>query len=373
MRSIAYWDIDAERIKSVRGELEIWFDLRIAATFGELRDLLAKVRIDALLLGSPGADTARLEPIFEGLSREVFCPVFTLVERAAADQSRVKGRAVPICATELPQLRQKIASAIGEMDSFQEAGTRIFVGRSEAIRKVAATARRYADSEHPVLIYGETGTGKELVANALHYLSQRKAASFIALNCSALPENLVESELFGTEKGAFTDAVRREGALSQARDGTLFLDEIGSMTLTVQPKLLRALESGEYWRLGAERPERSNFRLVCATCENLVDLTKRKLFRSDLLYRISDLVVFVPPLRERMEDVPVLSEHFCVKSGKGLCSLSGEALGKLGTYSWPGNVRELKSVINRACANVQSGTIGADDIVFITLFGDRDR
>ena len=158
-----------------------------------------------------------------------------------------------------------------------------------------------------------------------------------------------------------------------AEGGTLFLDEIGSMVPAVQPKLLRALESGEYWRLGAERPERSSFRLVCATCENLVSLCERRLFRADLLYRVSDLVVSIPPLRERIEDVRTLSEHFCAKSGKGQCSLSEGAMERLEDYYWPGNVRELKSVINRACANVQSGTIGAGDIVFITVFGERGR
>jgi transcriptional regulator with PAS, ATPase and Fis domain len=373
MRAIAYWDIDAARIKSVRSELEIWFDLRIATTFGELRDLLAKVRIDALVLGTPKADAASVAPIFEGLSRDVFCPVFALVERGIADQVSGMGRAVLVRGTDLHLLRDKIASAIGGMERFQEFESRIFVGRSEAIRKVAATVRRYADSEHPVLIYGETGTGKEIAANALHYLSWRKDASFIALNCSALPENLVESELFGTERGAFTDAVRHEGALSRAKGGTLFLDEVGSMALAAQPKLLRALESGEYWRLGAEGAERSDFRLVCATCENLVNLCERRLFRTDLLYRISDLVVAIPPLRERIEDIRILSEHFCARSGKGLCSLCEEAIDKLEAYSWPGNVRELKSVINRACANVQSGSIRAADIVYITLFDDRGR
>jgi transcriptional regulator with PAS, ATPase and Fis domain len=373
MRAIAYWDIDAARIKTVRNELEIWFDLRIATTFGELRDLLAKVQIDALVLGTPKTNAAAIAPIFENLSKELFCPVFALVDLGCTDPACNLGRVIAVYRAELPQLRNKIASAIGGMESYLESESRIFVGCSEAIRKVAATVRKYADSEHPVLIYGETGTGKELAANALHYLSLRKDASFIALNCSALPENLVESELFGTERGAFTDAVRHEGALSRAEGGTLFLDEVGSMALTVQPKLLRALESGEYWRLGAEKPERSEFRLVCATCENLVNLSERRLFRTDLLYRISDLVVAIPPLRERLEDVRILSEHFCAKSGKGLCSLSEEAIDRLEAYSWPGNVRELKSVINRACANVQSGTIRAEDIVFIIHFGDRTR
>ena len=373
MRAVAYWDIDAARIKTVRNELDIWFDLRITATFGELRDLLAKIQIDALILGIPKIDAAGVAPILAGLARDVFCPVFALVNLGGSDSKYSFGRAVLVSGADLDQLRHKISSAIGGMELYMEIESKIFIGHSEAIRKVAATVRKYSGSEHPVLVYGETGTGKELAANALHYLSPRKGAAFIALNCSALPENLVESEIFGTEKGAFTDAVSHEGALSRAKSGTLFLDEVGSMSITVQPKLLRALESGEYWRLGANKSERSDFRLVCATCDNLVNLSERKLFRADLLYRISDLVIVIPPLRERMDDVRILSEHFCAKSGKGLCNLAEDALDRLETYSWPGNVRELKSVINRACANVQSGTIKADDIVFITLFGERDR
>lgn len=372
MRAVAYWDLDAGRMKAVRQELELWFDLRATATFAELRDLLAKVRIDALVLGTPRAEGDAVLPILDGLVRDVFCPVFALVA-SGADARLCLGKAVFVTEPELSLLRDKIAAAIGGMDRYLEAESRIFVGDSEAIRKVARTVRKYAESEHPVLVCGETGTGKELAANALHYLSPRKDASFIALNCSALPENLVESELFGTEKGAFTDAVSHEGALSRANGGTLFLDEVGSMVLAVQPKLLRALESGEYWRLGASRPEHSVFRLVCATCENLASLTERRLFRTDLLYRIADLVITIPPLRERLEDVRILSEHFCAKSGKGLCSLSSSAIDKLESYNWPGNVRELKSVINRACANVQSGTIGEEDILFISFMGDRIR
>jgi len=364
MRAIAYWDIHAARIKAVRRELEYCFDLRIAATLGELRDLLSKVRLDALILGPPGADPSGLAEIIRALSRDVLCPVLAIVDGVSI-QDQVP-EIILLGASDIPRLRSILLTAIKGDGSDQIEDAPIFVGKSEAMRKVAVTVRKYAQSEHPVLVIGETGTGKELVANALHALSPRRRARFVALNCAAIPENLVESELFGTAKGAFTDAVHRDGAFHKASCGTLFLDEIGSMSLAVQPKLLRVLESGEYWPLGADTPECSSFRLVCATWDNLVGLSERGLFRRDLVYRIADLVVEIPPLRERVEDIEILAEHFCALAGMGLCSIGSAALEKLENYSWPGNVRELRSVINRACADIQTGIIGPESIIFLS-------
>ncbi|HEY9054426.1 MAG TPA: sigma-54 dependent transcriptional regulator [Rectinemataceae bacterium] len=371
MRAIAYWDIQAARIKAVRRELEYCFDLRIAATLGELRDLLAKVRLDALLLGPASSDPPVLAEDLKALARDALCPVFALVDGDFI-HSRVPGIFL-IGTADLPRLSKILLSAMEGDGASTSEDEPIFVGRSEAMRKVAVTVRKYAQSEHPVLVIGETGTGKELVANALHALSPRRRAPFVALNCAAIPESLVESELFGTAKGAFTDAIRRDGAFRKAAGGTLFLDEIGSMSLSIQPKLLRALESGEYWPLGANEPERSRFRLVCATWDNLVELSSRGLFRRDLIYRIADLVVEIPPLRERPDDIDILAEHFCSLAGMGLCSLGPAALDKLKNYTWPGNVRELRSVVNRACADVQTGTIGPDAIVFLAGLSDRAR
>lgn len=370
MNAIVYWDIDSLRIRKVLGQLETGFDVRLAATLGEFQTMASDSALCALIVGVPNSGEEAVAGILASISRDACCPVFILAGTHVPQGFNDSGGRFLILAGEIPSLRPRILAAAENRNFAGDGIGRIFIGRSKAMGNIISLIRKYAESRHPVLILGETGSGKELVAGALHRCSSRKDKPFIALNCSALPENLVESELFGAEKGAFTDAVRRKGALARAAGGTLFLDEIGSMSITIQPKLLRALETGEYWRLGAEKSERSDFRLVSATCDSLDIQMETGLFRSDLFYRISDLLIAVPPLRDRIEDVRDLAEHFCRQSGKGYCELSAEALDKLMGYRWPGNVRELKSVINRGCANVQRGIIGADDIVF--MFGPRD-
>jgi transcriptional regulator with PAS, ATPase and Fis domain len=365
MNSIAYWDIDSLRIRKVASELESRFDLHIVATLGELQQTIMTKNHVAVVIGVPSTDPESLEKMVGMVVRQAKCPVIVILEGQACATDH-PGVLVCVSSSDISSLSGRINAIIESPGMGKNKEPRIFIGDSESMLRISALIRKYAESRNPVLILGETGTGKELAANALHTLSSRRDFPFIALNCSALPENLVESELFGAEKGAYTDAVRHKGALVMASRGTLFLDEIGSMSLSVQPKLLRALETGEYWKLGAEKPERSDFRLVCATCENLIDLQENSLFRKDLLYRISDLVIYIPPLRERTEDIGILAEHFCRQAGKGLCELSPDALDRLGTYPWPGNVRELKSVINRACANIQKGSIRAEDVVFIS-------
>ncbi|MFA5852069.1 MAG: sigma-54 dependent transcriptional regulator [Spirochaetales bacterium] len=366
MKAIVYWDIDSLRIRRVLDDLDSEFEVKLATTLSELQLCAANREYSAMIVGIPLVDPDSIAAFLESLFRGAACPVFVLAgQRIPAGLKAFKASCF-ICPDELPTLKLKIVAAI-LTKSIGEKGTsnRLFIGKSKAMQKVSCLVRKYADSRHPVLILGETGTGKELVANALHSCSSRKSKPFIALNCSALPENLVESELFGTEKGAFTDAIKHNGALAKAANGTLFLDEIGNMSLSVQPKLLRALETGEYWRLGADKPERSEFRLICATCEDLESQMNRGLFRADLFYRISDLPIHVPPLRERIEDIAELADYFCLQSSKGYCSVSGDALSKLLDYGWPGNVRELKSVMNRACANVQKGSIREEDIMFM--------
>jgi len=366
MNSVAYWDIDSLRMRKVICELESLFNLRLAATLAELRQSIMGMNLLAIVIGIPSIDKESMYAMIASLVRESRCPVFVLIEGQQSSPADHMGIITIVSPSDIPSLSGKIAAVAESIRRGGDKEARIFVGKSEPMRRISALIRKYAESRNPVLILGETGTGKDLAANALHTLSSRREFPFIALNCSALPENLVESELFGTEKGAFTDAVRHRGALVKASKGTLFLDEIGSMSLSVQPKMLRALETGEYWRLGAEKPEKSDFRLVCATCENPVDLQENGLFRKDLLYRISDLVVWIPPLRERMEDIGELAEYFCLQAGKGFCELSAGALEKLAAYSWPGNVRELRSVVNRACANIQKGSIMTEDIIFFS-------
>ena len=370
MKAIVYWDVDSPRIRRVLAELESDFEIRLASTLGDLlRTSSRDSDLCAVLIGFPSADFITVANLLDQLSAVSRLPVFVLAERQRILGIDLRKTSIFIYSEELPLLRFKILAADATR-SREDANSPMFIGKSKAMRDVSTLVRKYADSNHPVLILGETGTGKELVARALHSCSLRKDQVFIALNCSALPESLAESEMFGAEKGAFTDAVRHKGALKKAEKSTLFLDEIASMSIAVQPKLLRALESGEFWRLGAEKAEKSDFRLVSATCVNMEAQIMRGLFRADLFYRISDLPIVVPPLRERMDDVPDLARHFCLQAGKGWCELSEAAVAKLMGYRWPGNVRELKSVLNRACANVERGRIEAEDIVF--MFGLED-
>lgn len=366
MRAVVYWDIDSRRIRKVLDMLQTGFEVRLAATLGELPVLASDRCCSAVIVGIPVLDPESVTSFLEALSSKALCPVIALAGEGLPANFTASKPSSLIRANELSSLRLRILAAL-QTKAFAEQSMagKLFIGNSKSMQKVAGLVRKYADSWHPVLILGETGTGKELVANALHSCSSRKAFPFIALNCSALPENLVESELFGAERGAFTDAIKHKGALANAEKGTLFLDEIGAMSISVQPKLLRALEMGEYWRLGAEKPEKSEFRLVCATCEDLEARMNKGLFRADLFYRISDLPIRLPPLRERKEDIMELAERFCLQASRGYCVLSPDALSKLVGYDWPGNVRELKSVINRACTNVQKGSVREGDIFFM--------
>ena len=210
-----------------------------------------------------------------------------------------------------------------------------------------------APTDSTVLIYGETGTGKELIARAIHHLSRRSSAPFVKINCAAIPTGLLESELFGHEKGAFTSAIaQRVGRFELADGGTLFLDEIGDLPLELQAKLLRVLQDQEFERLGSAKTVRVDVRLVTATNCNLVEMVKAKQFRSDLYYRLNVFPLPMPSLRERREDIPLLVAHFVQKfatrMGKYIESIPNGTLAALLEYDWPGNVRELQNLIERA-------------------------
>jgi len=239
-----------------------------------------------------------------------------------------------------------------------------FLGSGATIQKVISLINSYARFEFPVLILGESGTGKDLAAKAIHAASRRASGPMVARNCAAFPESLIESELFGAASGAFTGAVERPGAFELAKGGTLFLDEIGEACLPVQAKLLRALESEELWRLGDRKSRSIDIRLVCATSRDLKAAVAAGQFREDLLYRIDTLIVELPPLRARREDIPELADHFVRKAAGARKGFSTEAYAKLQAGDWPGNVRQLKNVVHRAL--VLSGDremIGEDDIV----------
>jgi sigma-54 specific flagellar transcriptional regulator A len=238
------------------------------------------------------------------------------------------------------------------------------VGNSPAIREVFRKIAMYAPSDAAVVITGETGTGKELVARALHDQGLRSDAPFIAVNCSAISEELLESELFGHEKGAFTGALRsHRGRFERADGGTLFLDEVGDMPLNTQSKLLRVLEEGTIERVGAEREQKVDVRILAATNVPLEQAVGTGRFRADLYHRISVLRIHLPPLRDRIEDIPYLVEHFLKifarKYGRRIYRLTPEAVSLLQAYMWPGNVRELRNVLERVFVETQADVIGA--------------
>lgn len=227
------------------------------------------------------------------------------------------------------------------------------IGKSPAMQEIYSKIEQVADSRTTVLISGESGTGKELVAKALHYNSSRRDRPFVALNCAALPETLIESELFGHEKGSFTDATaRRVGQFELAHTGTLFLDEIGDLSPITQAKLLRVLQEREFTRIGGVQPIKVDVRIVAATNQNLDELVRKNQFREDLYYRINVISLYLPPLRERGEDLPLLAKHFLAKrideEKRPQQEFSKEALELLTQYPWPGNVREMENVIEQA-------------------------
>jgi len=241
------------------------------------------------------------------------------------------------------------------------------IGSSAPMREVFGLLERVALTDMTVLVQGETGTGKELAARAIHEHSRRKAKPFVVFDCGAVAPNLIESELFGHEKGAFTDAVRsREGAFELADGGTLFLDEIGELAPALQPKLLRALDQREVKRIGAGQPVTVNVRVIAATNRDLEKEVKAGRFREDLFYRLSAVSVFLPPLRKRREDIEPIAEHLLASIagdvGKKLTGLSPEAADALKAYPWPGNVRELKNVLGRAAALSDGTRIEVKDL-----------
>ncbi len=227
------------------------------------------------------------------------------------------------------------------------------IGKSAALGRLLNQVETVAPTESTVLICGETGTGKELVARALHNLSPRRSNAFVKMNCAAIPAGLLESELFGHEKGAFTGAIaQRLGRFELANRGSIFLDEIGDVSLELQPKLLRVLQEREFERLGSTRTLRTDARLIAATNRDLAAMVTEQKFRSDLFYRLNVFPIRVPPLRERREDIPTLVSYFVLKFARQISkrieSITSETMSALCNYHWPGNIRELQNVLERA-------------------------
>jgi DNA-binding NtrC family response regulator len=254
-------------------------------------------------------------------------------------------------------------------------GKHELIGSGPAMKKLLAQIERVAASETRVCILGETGTGKELVARAIHEKSPRRENAFVTLNCAAVPAELIESELFGHEKGSFTGAAGRHvGKFEQAEGGTLFLDEIGDMPVSMQAKLLRVLEEGEVERVGGEKPIKVNVRVIVATHRNLEEQVKKNEFRRDLFHRIYVFPLLLPPLRERPEDFPDLVTHFArqvaAQNGWKEKLFSPEAIAALRQYSWPGNVRELRNIVERLVLLAAEDTITADDVRLVLPGGE---
>lgn len=332
-------------------------DLRMKGMLGT--ELLTEIKhrhpdIGVILMTAFGSVETAVEAMRYGASDYLTKPVKTeelvrVVERAVREAALRR---------EVSRLRQEVRKEY----SFHH-----ILGKSKAMQVVFDLIRRVADSPTNVLITGESGTGKELVAKAIHYNSDRRDAPFVPVNCAAIPEQLLESELFGHMRGSFTDAkVDKRGLFEEAQKGTLFLDEISELPLMLQAKLLRAIQEREIRRVGATKSISVDVRIIAATNLNLADEVKNKRFREDFYYRLNVIELQLPPLRERREDIPILVDAFlkkCADSrGKQVKGLSEGALAMLVDYAWPGNVRELENVVERAVTLSHGDMIGADDL-----------
>lgn len=348
-----------EALKSLReGEYPVVLtDLRMKGIQGI--ELLAEIKrsfpdTNVILMTAFGSVETALEAMKQGASDYLMKPVKN------DDLLRVTERSFreAMLRSEINRLRREVNKEY----SFNQ-----ILGKSKPMREIFDLIRRVADSPTNILITGESGTGKELVAKALHYNSERKDAAFVAVNCAAIPEQLLESELFGHMRGAFTDAkADKRGLFEEAAKGTLFLDEISELPLMLQAKLLRAIQEREIRRLGANRPIAVDTRLIAATNLNLSEEVKAKRFREDLFYRLNVIEMRLPPLRERREDIPLLVDAFLKKfgqaRGKDVKGVSETTLALLVDYAWPGNVRELENVIERAVTLSRGDKILPEDL-----------
>jgi DNA-binding NtrC family response regulator len=368
---IAIVDSDEGLRAKISGALRSDFEMLQGEDYEDAYRLLQQSLLDVLLLGTPMGDGDGVAECVELLERLTAGDIDTLVIVLSSDERKATALKVIdagahdyfIKPIDMDVLRALLNRSIEKLHVQRE--NRILrdeltrknalgdlIGSTESMRHVLDSIRRMAKANTNVIVRGESGTGKELVARALHDQSPRRSRPFISVNCAALPESLMESELFGYERGAFTGAVAaKEGRIELANHGTLFLDEIATLTPALQSKLLRVLEERALLRLGGKKPIKVDFRLVCATNENLEEMVKDGKFREDLYYRIHVVPIFVPPLRERADDIPILIDYFlavyCAANQVPMKRLSDEALQALKRYSWPGNVRELQNVVQR--------------------------
>jgi DNA-binding NtrC family response regulator len=377
--------LDEEFLEILRTELLPWVQVVVRDTYEDLARWTRNKQVSAVLLD---IDTQGDDP-YGGL------PVLTELRRLNSDfallsMSRARARSVekhalsagadahfrnPVDVSELRMMlldtmRRRSEEAERErsrLQALEASRFQDFIGASEPMRLIYDAIQQIAASNINVLIRGESGTGKELAARAIVALSRRANKPFVRLNCAALPENLIESELFGSERGAFTGATEsRPGHIEMADGGTLFLDEIATLTLPLQTKLLRVLEDHQVQRLGGRTLRKIDFRLICATNEPLEEMARTGRFREDLYYRIHVIPIQLPPLRERIGDIPLLCEYFlqihCAANGVPQKRISADALAALEEHTWPGNVRELENLIQRLIITTRHQEIGPADL-----------
>ena len=377
---------DDEGLRSkIASSLRAHFDVLEGKDYEAAYKLLQESELDILLLGLPIA-SGGIRECTELLARLDGSEIDTLVLVLSSDEKKSTALKVIdagsydyfIKPVDTDVLRHLLERAVEKLRIQRE--NRIlreeisrkntlgdFIGATDSMRHLFESIRRIARASTNVIIRGESGVGKELVARAIHEQSARRSRAFVSVNCAALPETLMESELFGYEKGAFTGAVAtKEGRIEMAHQGTLFLDEIATLTPSLQSKLLRVLEERALTRLGGKKSIRVDFRLISATNEDLEEMTRDGRFREDLYYRIHVVPIFVPALRERVEDIPILADYFigvyCAANGVPVKHIEADALLALKRYSWPGNVRELENAVQRLVVMTDGDSIALRDL-----------
>ncbi len=377
-------DDDALRSK-IASSLRSYFEVLEGRDYEAAYNLLQECELDVLLLGLPIA-SGGMHECTELLDRLDGSEIDTLVLVMSSDERKSTALKIIdagsydyfIKPIDTDVLRHLLERAVEKLRIQRE--NRIlrheisrknalgdFIGATDSMRHLFESIKRIARATTNVVIRGESGVGKELVARAIHEQSPRRSRAFVSVNCAALPETLIESELFGYEKGAFTGAAAtKEGRIEMAHQGTLFLDEIATLTPALQSKLLRVLEERALTRLGGKKSIRVDFRLISATNENLEEMTRQGRFREDLYYRIHVVPIFVPALRERVEDIPLLSDYFigvyCAANGLPVKHIDAEAMLAMKRYPWPGNVRELENAIQRLVVMTDVDTITLRDL-----------
>jgi DNA-binding NtrC family response regulator len=384
-RNIGILVVDDERI--VRDSLYNWFKedgyrVDTAENAAEALKKLQATSYDIMLLDikMPGMDGLELQRHIREIDKEIIIIIITAYASVDTAVQALKEGAFdyvtkPIDPDDLSHLvrnaiQQRTLSAenvqlkqkIEELSQLEE-----IVGESPQMKKVLELVKTVAATDATVMILGESGTGKELIARAIHTNSNRRYFPLVPVNCGAMAEGLLESDLFGHEKGAFTGAqYRRKGKLEMANGGTLFLDEVGNITMKTQMDLLRVIETKQFMRLGGEQVIKVDFRIICATNKNLEQAVKEGAFREDLYYRLNVFTIPLPPLRERRSDIPLLANHFvrkyALQMNKSITSVSTEAMELLKGYDWPGNVRELENAIERAMVVGKPPCIKAEDL-----------